>query len=100
SSGSGLTPEILAFVRRADTFFVASRGPDGGLDVSHRGGAPGFVESMRDGALRIPDYPGNSMFNTFGNLLRDPRAGLLFADFEHGHVLRLTGRARLDFADA
>jgi predicted pyridoxine 5'-phosphate oxidase superfamily flavin-nucleotide-binding protein len=97
SSGAGLSPELRACVRRADVFFVASRGPDGLLDVSHRGGEPGFVQVSEEGALRIPDYQGNSMFNTLGNLLRDPRASLLFADFERGDVLELTGRAALDF---
>jgi hypothetical protein len=97
--GFGLAPEPAERIARADTFFVASRGPDGALDISHRGGAPGFVVPLADGTLFVPDYPGNSMFNTFGNLLRDPRAGLLFPDFERGDVLRLTGRARIDFDD-
>lgn len=99
SNGTSLLPELAERIHRADTFFVASRGLDGVLDVSHRGGDPGFVAPAADGTLRIPDYPGNSMFNTFGNLLRDPRAGLLFADLESGDVLQLTGRAALDFAD-
>ena len=97
SGGAGWTAELSPRIRRADTFFVASRGPDGRLDVSHRGGEAGFVAVADDGALRIPDYPGNSMFSTLGNLLRDPRASLLFADFEAGNVLELAGRAALDF---
>jgi len=94
--GGGFPPELAERVRRADTFFVASHGPDGGLDVSHRGGPPGFV-AVEGEALRVPDYPGNSMFNTFGNLLRDPRTGLVFVDFERGDVLQLVGRAALAF---
>src|SRR5262245_45013075 len=93
--GTVLTPDLAARIARSDTFFVASRGADGVLDVSHRGGPPGFVSSREDALLHVPDYPGNSMFNTLGNLLRDPRASLLFPDFERGDVLRLTGRARV-----
>lgn len=94
--GCGFPPELAECVRRADTFFVASHGLDGELDVSHRGGPPGFV-ALEGGALRVPDYPGNSMFSTFGNLLRDPRAGLVFVEFERGDVLQLAGRATLAF---
>ena len=97
SQGTGLTPDLAARIARADTLFVASRGADGVLDVSHRGGVPGFVALRADGSLLVPDYPGNSMFNTFGNLLRDPRSSLLFPDFERGDVLRLIGRASVDF---
>jgi hypothetical protein len=99
SAGRELTPGLAARITRADPFYVATRGADGVLDVSHRGGAPGFVAPSAEGSLFIPDYPGNSMFNTFGNLLRDPRASLLFPDFEGGDVLRLIGRARIDFDD-
>jgi predicted pyridoxine 5'-phosphate oxidase superfamily flavin-nucleotide-binding protein len=99
SSGTHLSAELVARIQLSDVFFVASRGPDGVLDVSHRGGPPGFVAARGDGTLLVPDYPGNSMFNTFGNLLRDPRASLLFPDFENGDVLSTTGRARIDFED-
>jgi hypothetical protein len=96
SRGSGVPPELAERLRLTDTFFVASRGLDGELDVSHRGGPPGFVTLDVAGALRVPDYAGNSMFNTFGNLVRDPRAGLVLVDFEGGDVLQLLGRATLE----
>src|SRR5262245_23386459 len=99
SNGRGAPPDLAERLARADTFFVASRGPDGALDVSHRGGRPGFVALDGSGVLRIPDFAGNSMFNTFGNLLRDPRAGLVFVDFEGGDVLQLVGRATLEFGE-
>src|SRR5262249_10697007 len=83
------------WVERADTFFIASFHPEGGADASHRGGEPGFVRVGGDGALEFPDYPGNSMFNTLGNLIEQPRAGLLFLDFERGGTLQLTGEATL-----
>lgn len=81
----------------ADTLFVASRHPSFGADVSHRGGNPGFVLVLDDTTLRVPDYPGNGMFNTLGNLQVDPRAGLVVPDFERGRMLLLTGTTKLSF---
>jgi hypothetical protein len=88
----------------ADTLFVASRSRDGvcengGLDVSHRGGVPGFVD-MRDDTLVMPDFRGNRFFNTLGNLLGDPRCGLLFIDFATGDLLQLQGTATIDWIAA
>jgi uncharacterized protein len=83
-----------AVIESAETFFIATRGPDG-VDMSHRGGPPGFVRIGDDGALAVPDFPGNNYFNTFGNLLHDPRAALLFPDFRHGGALHLSGEASL-----
>lgn len=95
---TGLEGATLDLVRRADTLFVASyvESRDGrrAVDVSHRGGPPGFV-GVEDGVLTIPDYAGNMYFNTLGNLLVNPRAGLTFVDFETGDVLQMTGRAEL-----
>lgn len=85
-------------VRHADTLFVASyvEAPDGrrAVDVSHRGGPEGFVQFEGD-ALVIPDYAGNLFFNTLGNLLANPRAGLTFPDFETGDLLQMTGRTEI-----
>ncbi len=98
SAGTALTAAQQAFVERADTFFVATAHPGGAADASHRGGEPGFV-SVRDGtALSWPDYAGNSMYMTLGNLELDPRAGLLFVDWERGATLQLTGTAVVDFS--
>lgn len=80
-----------ALISNADTFFVSSLHPERGVDASHRGGQRGFVQLIDDACLRIPDYPGNSMFNTLGNLLVYPRAGLTFIDFENSLFLQLTG---------
>jgi predicted pyridoxine 5'-phosphate oxidase superfamily flavin-nucleotide-binding protein len=89
-----------ALIEASDTFFVASRSRagigDGGLDMSHRGGKPGFVGVMGD-TLAIPDFRGNRFYNTLGNLLGDPRAGLLFIDFASGDILQLQGRATIDW---
>ncbi|MFE5797076.1 pyridoxamine 5'-phosphate oxidase family protein [Streptomyces sp. NPDC056503] len=90
--GDALTGAQLAAVRAADTFFVATTGPDG-ADASHRGGNPGFVHAEGPRELLWRDYPGNAMFLTLGNLETDGRAGLLFLDWETGTTLQLSGRA-------
>lgn len=100
---TSLDAVALVMLRQADTFFVASRSrPDitagGGVDISHRGGRPGFVQVDGD-TLTIPDYRGNRYFNTLGNLLGEPRAGLLFIDFETGDLLQLQGLATIDWSD-
>ncbi len=84
-------------MRRADTMFVASIHAEYGADASHRGGSPGFIQLAGAGSLRIPDYPGNSLFNTFGNLTVDPRVGLCLPDFDGQRMLQLSGRARVLF---
>lgn len=95
--GTGLTCAQREFIAAADTFFLATVHADG-VDVSHRGGNPGFVRVESPRELSWRDYPGNSMFLTLGNLLCDPRAGALFLDWTTGTALYLTGEARTDFA--
>jgi predicted pyridoxine 5'-phosphate oxidase superfamily flavin-nucleotide-binding protein len=90
-----LTERQRRWIREADTFFIASGHPDGAMDASHRGGNPGFVQVVNERRLVWPDYSGNSMFQTLGNLAVDPHAGLLFMDFAGVGTLQLTGRARL-----
>lgn len=84
------------WIAAADTFFIASAHPEAGADASHRGGLPGFVRVVNPSNLLWPDYPGNGMFQTLGNLLANPRAGLLFVDFEVGRTLQLTGTAHVE----
>ncbi|QPC88748.1 pyridoxamine 5'-phosphate oxidase [Mesorhizobium sp. NBSH29] len=96
-----LDADARALIAASDTFFVASRSRDvaeapGGLDVSHRGGRPGFVGVEGD-VLTVPDFSGNRYYNTLGNLLGDPRAGLLFIDFERGDMLQLQGTVEIDW---
>jgi len=97
SEGTGLSEDAINWIQRADTFFVASASMDGRLDASHRGGNPGFVETTKEGTLKIPDYPGASLFNTLGNVLQNPNVGMLFIDFEKRETLQLTGSASLLF---
>jgi hypothetical protein len=94
--GDALNDATAQWIQNADTLFVASSHPDGRFDASHRGGSPGFVRSSGD-RLLIPDYVGNSMYNTLGNFAVHPRAGLTFVDFDHGRQLQLTGEVELRF---
>jgi predicted pyridoxine 5'-phosphate oxidase superfamily flavin-nucleotide-binding protein len=95
TDGGDLGEAERRIIAGADVCFVASASPQGQLDASHRGGRPGFVE-QRDGALWIPDYRGNAMFNTLGNLRLNPVAGLLFIDFAGSQSLQLTGTTTTD----
>lgn len=103
-----LTPEALAILAQADTSFVATssqsaeRGGTEGVDVSHRGGPPGFIHAEQtetETRLTLPDYSGNFMFNSFGNLEVNPHAGLLALDFRAGALLSLTGTAHVIWDD-
>lgn len=98
--GTRLDGQVSAMIRAAETCFVASYidHDNGGrsVDASHRGGKPGFVRVQGD-RLTFPDFAGNLHFNTLGNFLLNPRAGLVFVDLSSGDVLQLTGRVNLDF---
>jgi predicted pyridoxine 5'-phosphate oxidase superfamily flavin-nucleotide-binding protein len=96
-----LDPDARRLIAWADTAFVASHagtdpaGGGHGADVSHRGGLPGFIGLDAGGAIVIPDFAGNRFFNTLGNLLVNPRAGLLFVDFARGDLLQIAGRTEI-----
>lgn len=96
SQSDRLSDAQRSWIAQADTFFIATGAEGHGLDLSHRGGNPGFIDVRADG-LRWPDYVGNSMYMTLGNLHLDPRAGLLFIGWETGRTLHLTGRAHIDW---
>ena len=95
--GSTLDDKRRRFIAQIDTLFVASVHGERGIDASHRGGRPGFVRVMDDRTVRIPDYSGNSLFQTFGNFELDPRCALAFIDFDARRVLSASGRALLEF---
>ena len=92
-------------IASADTLFIATAtagagggdeaGAADGVDVSHRGGKPGFVRLDAGGTLTVPDFPGNFFFNTLGNIAVNPQAGLLFIDFEAGDLLYLAVTAEI-----
>ncbi|MGH6782172.1 MAG: pyridoxamine 5'-phosphate oxidase family protein, partial [Sphingomonadaceae bacterium] len=96
---TGLDAAARTAIGAADTLFIASSsapqdGPASGVDISHRGGRPGFVRIDGD-VLTIPDFAGNSYFNTLGNLLLEPSAALLFLDFATGDVIQLQGETEI-----
>jgi predicted pyridoxine 5'-phosphate oxidase superfamily flavin-nucleotide-binding protein len=96
---TGVDAAARATIAAADTFFVASTsgaaaGGMGGMDISHRGGRPGFVD-VTGNTLTIPDFHGNQYFNTLGNLLLDPRAALLFVDWTDGSLLQVRGMVEI-----
>lgn len=94
-----LTDSHREWIARADTFFIATVNPGEGADASHRGGAPGFIQVDGD-RISWPDYQGNMMFNTLGNIAVFPRAGLLVPDFTTGKTLLVCGRASVNWDPA
>jgi uncharacterized protein len=98
--GTTLEAADVAQIKAADTFFLGTFHPTRGNDASHRGGTPGFVRvDEYAGTLWWPDYPGNNMFNSFGNLAENSDAALLFVDFDTGATLHLSGRAEIEWTD-
>jgi hypothetical protein len=97
-SGNALRPADIRLVEAADTFFLGTTHATSGNDASHRGGPAGFVR-VAAGQLEWPDYPGNNMFNSFGNLAVDPAAALLFVDFRAGVTLQLSGTATVRWGE-
>lgn len=95
--GTLLGASEARMLRQSDTFFIATTHAVSGLDCSHRGGNPGFIEVAAQDVIRVPDYAGNSMFNTLGNLTLDPRAGLVLTDFDSGEVLQLSGHVTIEW---
>lgn len=99
---TALAEDDAQLIRSADTFFLGTVNPERGADASHRGGPAGFVRLDGTSRLWWPDYQGNNLFNSLGNLATDPEAALLFFGFRDGQALQLSGTARVewDHADA
>ncbi|NEW39370.1 pyridoxamine 5'-phosphate oxidase family protein [Nocardia cyriacigeorgica] len=95
---SALDAQQRSAIAAADTFFLASADTEGNADASHRGGNPGFLEMLSPTRLRWPDYRGNSMFMTLGNIAVNPRCGILVPNWSTGGCLQLTGTAELVWA--
>jgi uncharacterized protein len=87
------------FIACCPMFFLATATADGQPDCSYKGGMPGFVRVLDEQTLVFPDYDGNGMFRSLGNIAVNPRVGLLFIDFEQGNRMRVNGRAVLCFDD-
>jgi hypothetical protein len=93
-AGTTLDERAVDLLSAADTAFVATRGP-GGADASHRGGRPGFLRVVDERTIVWPDYQGNMMFNTLGNIEVDPACGLTVVDPADGTTLYVSGRASI-----
>lgn len=89
------TDEDIAFIQRSRMFFLATASADGFPDCSYKGGAPGFVRVTDGTTLEIPDYDGNGMYRSWGNVRSNPQVALLFIDFETPKRLRVNGRAEV-----
>lgn len=98
--GQALTERQQAVITSTDAFFIGSADAAGNADASHRGGNPGFVRVLSPRQLRWPDYRGNSMFMTLGNIDVNPRCGLLVADWASGSTIQLTGTAEINWDEA
>ncbi|MFJ7729287.1 pyridoxamine 5'-phosphate oxidase family protein [Neobacillus sp. NPDC097160] len=83
------------WISESDTFIIASSSSEGKMDTSHRGGMPGFVHVINEKTIVFPDYSGNMLFNTLGNIVQNPNVGLLFFDFNNGDTLQITGEASI-----
>jgi hypothetical protein len=93
------TDEDRDFIQRCPMVFVATADHHGRPDCSYKGGLPGFVRVLDEHTLAIPDYDGNGMYRSWGNVRVNPHVGLLFLDFESPKRIRVNGTARIDLAD-
>lgn len=89
------TPDDAAFIERSPMFFLATADAEGWPDCSYKGGMPGFVRVVDPRTLLIPAYDGNGMFRSLGNIIMNPKVGLLFIDWEHPSRMRVSGTASL-----
>src|SRR5207247_2429992 len=88
-----------AFVEQADMFFLATCDAEGRPNCSYKGGDPGFVRVLDEHTVAFPNYDGNGMYLSMGNVLVNASVGMLFIDFERGHRMRLNGNATIDAND-
>ena len=96
---TAFTAEDKAFIESRNMFFLATADMQGQPDCSYKGGMPGFVRVTGPSELSFPNYDGNGMFRSLGNVLVNPKVGMLFLDFEQPRRLRVNGQAALYFED-
>lgn len=96
---AAFSDEDRAFIQGCAMFFVATADADGHPDCSYKGGMPGFVRILDDRTLAFPDYDGNGMYRSWGNILVNPHIGLLFLDFENPKRVRVNGTAQISEQD-
>jgi len=90
----------MEFLRQSDTFFLSTYHPVKGADASHRGGFPGFIRVPNETQISWPDYSGNGMFMSLGNIVVNPIAGILVINFETGKALQISGEASINFHES
>ena len=88
-----------AFVESRDMFFLATADEQGRPQVSYKGGDVGFVKVIDDSTLAFPNYNGNGMYLSMGNIAANPHVGMLFIDFERRHRMRVNGEASIHLED-
>jgi predicted pyridoxine 5'-phosphate oxidase superfamily flavin-nucleotide-binding protein len=89
-------PNDKTFIEMCDMFFLATADEQGRPNCSYKGGDPGFVRVVDEKTLAFPNYNGNGMYLSMGNLVKNPHMGMLFINFEMGHRMRLNGEASID----
>ncbi len=97
--GDAFDEDDRSFIQERDMFFLATADAEGRPTCSYKGGEPGFVRVLDSRTLAFPNYDGNGMYLSAGNILVNPDVGLLFIDFGRGRRLRLEGTASIDPAD-
>ena len=97
--GDTVSPSDAEFISSLDHFFLATVDPDGMPTVSYKGGAPGFVRVVDDRTLAFPNYNGNGMYLSMGNVLDNGNVGMLFINWPKGHRLRVQGNASIHYED-
>lgn len=96
---TAFTEEDRALIERSPMFFLATADSHGQPDCSYKGGLPGFVRVVDSRTLAIPDYDGNGMYRSWGNVLVNPQVGLMFLDFENQNRIRVNGTAQVSASD-
>jgi predicted pyridoxine 5'-phosphate oxidase superfamily flavin-nucleotide-binding protein len=94
-----ITQHDKAFIERMDMFFLATVDPNGHANCSYKGGEPGFVRVVDEHTVAFPNYDGNGMYLSMGNLAETGQVGMLFIDFERQNRMRLNGEATIDAND-
>jgi len=97
TKGNTLKENHKLLIENTNTFFLGTQGINNTVDASHKGGKLGFLKFINNDTIRIPDYPGNSMFNSLGNLYENPNSGLLFIDYKTNTMLQLSGKGEIQF---
>jgi predicted pyridoxine 5'-phosphate oxidase superfamily flavin-nucleotide-binding protein len=88
-----------AFIEHMDMFFMATVDEEGHVNCSYKGGDPGFVRVLDERTIAFPNYDGNGMYLSMGNVMKTRQVGLLFIDFENQWRMRLNGEATIDLDD-